>query len=69
MFFHQSQKSIIYPIITINGAEIERVANFNFLGVIINKNLKCYSHINYSVNKMSANVSCLLFNVPGLYTT
>ena len=44
MFFHQSQKSIIYPIITINGVEIEKVDNFNFLGLIINKNLKWNSH-------------------------
>ena len=36
MFFHQSQKSIIYPTITINGVDID---NFNFLGLIISKNL------------------------------
>ena len=42
MFFHRSHKSIIYPTITINGVDIEKVENFNFLGLIINKNLKWY---------------------------
>ena len=36
MFFQQSQKSIIYPTIAINGVDIEKVDNFNFLGLIIN---------------------------------
>ena len=47
MYFYQRQKSIIYPTITINGVEIEKVDNFNFLGLIINKNLKWNSHVNY----------------------
>ena len=40
MFFHQSQKTIVYPTITRNGADIKNVANFIFLGLIIKKNLK-----------------------------
>ena len=34
MFFHQSQKTIIYPIITIDAVEIEKVDNFNFFWLI-----------------------------------
>ena len=46
MFFHQSKKSIIYPTITINIVDIEKVDNFNFLRLIINKNLKWNCHVN-----------------------
>ena len=56
MFFHQSQKSIIYPIITINGVEIEKVDNFNFLGLIIKKNLKWNSHVKYIASKMACSI-------------
>ena len=51
MFFHQSQKSIIYPTITINGVDIEKVDHFNFLGLIINKNLKWDSHVNHIISR------------------
>ena len=60
MFFHQSQKSIIYPIITINGVEIEKVDNFNFLGLIINKNLKWNSHVNYIASRMSRSIGLFM---------
>ena len=46
MFFHQSQKSIIYQTITMNSVDIEKIDNFNFLSLIINKNLKWNSHVN-----------------------
>ena len=35
----KTQKQIKLPIVKINGMQIERVDNLNFLGVIINKNL------------------------------
>ena len=61
MFFHQSQKSIIYPIITINGVEIEKVDNFNFLGLIIKKlNLKWNSHVNYIASRESRSIGLFM---------
>ena len=58
MFFHQSQKSIIYPIITINGVTIEKIDNFNFLGLIIN--LKWNSHVDHIASKMSRSIGLFM---------
>ena len=60
MFFYQSQKSIIYPTITINGVDIEKVDNFNFPGLIINKNLKSNSHVNYIASKISRSIGLFM---------
>ena len=60
MFFHQSQKSIIYPTITINGVDIEKVDHFNFLGLIINKNLKWDSHVNHIASKISRSIGLFM---------
>ena len=62
MFFHQSQKSFIYPIITINSVEIEKVDNFNFLGLIIKKNLKWNSHVNYIASRMSRSIGLFMIS-------
>ena len=35
MCFHASQKVMTYPILKINNINIERVTDFNFLGLII----------------------------------
>ena len=60
-FFHQSPKSIIYPTITINGVEIEKVNNFNCLGLLINKNLKWNSQVNYIPSKNSRSLGlCMI---------
>ena len=60
MFFHQSQISIIYPTITINGVDLEKIDNFNFFGLIINKNLKLNSHVNYIASKMSRSMGLFM---------
>ena len=41
------------PIITINGVPLERVAEYKYLGVIIDENLKFKSHINKIKTKLS----------------
>ena len=58
MFFHQSQKTIVYPTITINGADIKNVANFIFLGLIIKKNLKW--NVNYIANTISRSIGLFI---------
>ena len=68
MFFHQRQKSIIYPTITINGIDIEKVDNFNFLGLIINKNLKWNSHVNYIDSKISRSIGLFMISRHTLQT-
>ena len=55
MVFHPTQKDItgLIPTLEINGIEIERVSEFQNLGVIIDENLSWKSHTNILSNKMS----------------
>ena len=55
MVFHPTQKDItgLIPTLEINGIEIERVSEFQNLGVIIDENLSWKSHTNILLNKMS----------------
>ena len=46
MIFKKPQKQITLPIVKNNGLQIECVDNFNFLGVIIDKNLTWKNHLN-----------------------
>ena len=52
MIFRKPQKQIKLPIVKINGIQIECVDNFNFLGVIIDKNLTWKNHLNKVSNKI-----------------
>ena len=47
MIFHHRQKKItsLVPKLTINGIEIERVREFNFLGIVIDESLTWIPHI------------------------
>ena len=47
---------VIYPKLNINGNNIERVTNFNFLGLTINSTLSWNHHI----NKISLKISKLI---------
>ena len=55
MFFHHHNKNILgkVPVLKINNTEIEKVKNFNFLGIIINENLNWKPHCDYIGNKLS----------------
>ena len=55
MIFRKPQKQIKLPIVKINGIQIECIDNFNFLGVIIDKNLTWKNHLNKVSNKKSQN--------------
>ena len=52
MVFHSVNKTVLYPKLRINTIEIERVDDFNFLGLRLNHNLKWIKHINYMSLKM-----------------
>ena len=54
--FHTSQKTVIYPDLKINN--IYRVAEFNFLGLIISSDLKWHKHIEH--------ISFKIFKVIGI---
>ena len=60
MYVFSSRNAIIYPTTTINGVDIEKVDNFNFLGLIINKNLKRNSHVNYIASKISRSIGIFM---------
>ena len=53
MVFHSMQRKVKYPVLTINNTIIERVKQFNFLGIILHYTLKCQKHINYISKKVS----------------
>ena len=40
MVFHSVRKNVNYPTLSINGINIERVADFNFLGIQLSEDLK-----------------------------
>ena len=51
--FHTDQRVVNYPTLQINNTIIERVTQFNFLGLILSSNLKWHKHINYISIKIS----------------
>ena len=53
MVFHTIQRIVSYPNLMINNTEIERVSQFNFLGVIISSSLKWKAHISHVSLKIS----------------
>jgi hypothetical protein len=57
--FHTKQKKVKAPIIKINDNIIERLTDFNFLGLIINENLSWKSHANKISNSISKTTGVL----------
>ncbi len=49
MIFHNHQKQIANPKLQINEVEIEHSKEFNFLGIVINEELKWRSHIEHEL--------------------
>ena len=52
MFSYQTQK-IVYPDLKINTISIDRVSEFNFLGLIISSDLEWSKHIDHIGLKIS----------------
>ena len=62
IIFHNPQRQINQiniPKININGHQIEKVTEFNFLGITINENCDCKNHIFYTSKKISKNIGLL----------
>ena len=59
MVFHTSNRSVTYPVLQINRRPIERVAQFNFLGLILQSNLAWSKHINHVSLKISNTIGIL----------
>ena len=53
MVFHTPQRRVNYLVLKLNNVNIERVSQFNFLGVVINSTLKWDKHIAHISLKIS----------------
>ena len=55
MIFHTLNKDLTHciPQLTINGNIIERVNNFNFLGILFNEHMSWKNHLDRISNKLS----------------
>ena len=59
MIFHMPQKSVITPKLKINSTEISFVEKFDFLGIVIDKNLNWKDHINKISGKVSKTIAVM----------
>ena len=59
MVFHSVRKTVNYPTLSINGINIERVADFNFLGIQLSEDLKWSKHQNNISLKLTKTVGVL----------
>ena len=59
MIFHKPQKKIMKLQLKINDIEIERVSQFDFLGLTLHENLNWKSHIDKIANKISRSIGIL----------
>ena len=65
MDFHPNRKMFNYPNLEINDIEIERLVQFNFLGLIINSKLKWQSpidHISIKSNRYNVQNEAYIYN-------
>ena len=59
MIFQKPQKKVECPLLQINGTEIERVQEFNYLGIQLNEHLTWKNHVNKIANKISRSIRIL----------
>ena len=59
MVFDPVMKNVNYPPLSTNGINLERVADFNFLGIQLNKDLKRSKHQNNISLKLTKKVGVL----------
>ena len=53
MVFHTNQRRVLYPNLYLNMMKIERVTQFNFLGIVLSSNLKWDKHTDHISKKIS----------------
>ena len=66
MVFHTSNRSVTYPVLQMDRKPIERVAQFNFLGLILQSNLTWSKHINHVSLKISKTIG-ILYRLKAIY--
>ena len=57
--FHTKHKNIVAPNIILNNTIIQKVPDFDFLGVVFNENMNWQSHITKVANKMNRNLGLI----------
>ena len=66
MVFHTANKHVAYPKLNVNGNNIERVTNFNFLGLTLSSTLSWNQHINKISLKISKSIG-ILYRLRDIY--
>ena len=66
MVLHTAQRKMKYTTLTLNNIEIERVTQFNFLGVIISSNMKWNGHVTHISQKTSRIVG-IMYRLKHIY--
>ena len=66
MVFRMRNKVVSYPDLQINGNAIERVTQFNFLGLILHESLSWDKHINHISLKVSKAIG-ILYRLKSIY--
>ena len=59
MVLHMHQKAVTYPDLYLNGNKIERVTQFNYVGLILQVNLSWNKHISHISLKVSKTIGIL----------
>ena len=67
MVFRMRSKVVSYPDLQINGNAIERVTQFNFLGLILHESLSWDKHINHISLKVSKAIG-ILYRLKSIYS-
>ena len=67
MVFRMRNKVVSYPDLQINGNTLERVTQFNFLGLILHESLSWDKHINHISLKVSEAI-CILYRLKSIYS-
>ena len=59
MVFHTPQKRPVIPNLFIDGIQLDFVDDFNFLGMILDKNLNFKAHVNHLTTKISKTIGIM----------
>ena len=66
MVFHLHKTVVTYPDLQLNGNKIERVTQFNLLGLILQSNLLWNNHVNHISLKVSKIIG-ILYRLKSVY--
>ena len=69
VYFHSAQKKVIYPDLKIINICIDRVSEFNFIGLIISSDLKWNKHIKHISLKISKVIGIMFRILHTIYNT